>query len=1001
MGLIHVFSSHHRTLSAPPPTPVPSTLLPFPSCPQLPALTSMHYDSLDNLSLVELEDNQIDRIPIPNDAPGPPSNDNAKPQFGKGIGGALSSVPTTAPTTAPSTNGMVETEGRSASPSSVSSIYSQDESHVDAAADKLVPSTEPDHAETQPDDGVSGTNAITVPSQETPDAPLYQWLASTAPQGRPMRSNSKHIHYFENNGIKLRMKEHAGVLVEWVDGICLTMDLDEQLDPSRGAAMPDTYVEHHEKVPAPPSTWQRGGYKYRPLSSGASKYPPTASRPLSLSKIDEVPLTNAFSKEPMKKQNFADDWGVPSSIERASLSDTVLEQLNNRNRPRATRHSSDYTMSGALDMPDLSSATRPKDRPLSLQFLPSASTHELRPLRVSTDPRTMSTPDLPSSKKPVYEMAGSPVSPISTSTVPLSAQPDGFEMRPLSPLSASPLQESSHESSRALQVLRKFEHKPKFQDFVSKSKDREVSMPVSNTTQAPPPAPARPQSQILSALRGTISHSLFEQSSPSKTNLPSRSEPKQIASPDLLPSPTQIRRMAQFENPIYPSLSTSEITDLPHPPRPPRQMIPVTHPSRRPRSSTHAPVSRSKAPAKFTARSRPPTPPNPITELALKHQPEKHLANIPAPNMSLVSLVSLASGYTHVATASSSSRPPASSDRKRLTKSRPSKGHHRQVRSLDSPQVSSTASIESSSTMSDKASVPYHDHVGYAAVERSPHNHNSNGSATVSTNSEDEPTHKETFCACTDPEPTTMASSSATPPDQSAPSTAADGEPESFVHEQGHVTTTNSYSTSRMSSPARRHGRSRDTLTNATFHEVTTSILTVPPTSYKATPTNVPNDLESHSAIRSGVEAPSSTGEMRPSSYDIAPASHEATPSTFHEAVPVSKPVTTVIRRPSRLTASSRRTSYHDMTTASDIVSPSSLSYYSTTHNQNHDEASSNASYYALVTAKPHSSAIAVADMLRAGSMRGGGSLRGRSMSAGRSAKVANVNVNVAERMAW
>ena len=343
MGLIHVFSSHHRTLSAPPPTPVLSTLLPFPSCPQLPALTSMHYDSLDNLSLVELEDNQIDRIPIPIDAPGPPSNNNAKPQFGKGIGGALSSVPTTAPTTAPSTNGMVETEGRSASPSSVSSIYSQDESHVDAAADKLVPSTEADHTETPPDDEVSGSNAIIVPSQEAPDAPLYQWLASTAPQGRPMRSNSKHIHYFETNGIKLRMKEHAGVLVEWVDGICLTMNLDEQLDPSRGAAMPDTHVEHPEKVPAPPSTWQRGAYKYRPLSSGASKYPPASSRPLSLSKIDEVPLANAFSKEPTKKQNVTDDWGVLSSIDRASLSDTVLKQLNSRSRPRPTRHSTDYT----------------------------------------------------------------------------------------------------------------------------------------------------------------------------------------------------------------------------------------------------------------------------------------------------------------------------------------------------------------------------------------------------------------------------------------------------------------------------------------------------------------------------------------------------------------------------------------------------------------------------------------------------------------------------------
>ena len=998
MGLIHVFSSHHRTLSAPPPTPVPSTLLPIPSCPQLPALTSMHHDSLDNLSLVELEDNQIDRIPIPNDAPGPPSNDNAKPQFGKGIGGALSSVPTTAPTTAPSTNGMVETEGRSASPSSVSSIYSQDESHVDAAADKLVPSTEAHHTETPPDDEVSGSNAIIVPGQETLDAPLYQWLASTAPQGRPMRSNSKHIHYFETNGIKLRMKEHAGVLVEWVDGICLTMNLDEQLDPSRGAAMPDPHVEHPEKVPAPPSTWQRGAYKYRPLSSGASKYPPASSRPLSLSKIDEIPLANALSKEATKKQNIADDWGVPSSIERASLTDTVLEQFNDRSRPRATRHSSDYIMSGALSVPASSSATQPKDRPLSLQFLPSASTQDLRPLRVSTDPRTMSTPDLPSSKKPVYEMAGSPVSPISTSTVPLSAQPDGFEMRPLSPLVASPPQESS----RALQVLRKFEHKPKFQDFVSRSKDKEATTPASNTTQASPPASARPQSQILSAFRGTISHSLFEQSNPSKTSLPSRSEPKHVASPDLLPSPTQIRRMAQFENPIYPSLSTSEIADLPHPPRPPRQMIPVTHPSRRPRSSTHAPLPRSKGPVKPPARSRPPTPPNSITELALKHQPEKHLANIPAPNMSLVSLVSLASGYTHVATPSSSSRPPASSDRKRLTKPRPSKGHHRQVRSLDSPQVSSTASTESSSTMANKASVPYHDHPGYTDVERSPVNQNSNGSATVSTNAEDEPTHKETFCACTDPEPTTMASSSATPPDPSAPSTAADGEPEPFVHEQGHVTTTNSYSTSRMSSPARRQGRSRDTLTNATFHEVTTSTLAVPTASDETTPTNVPDDVQSHSAIHSGVEAPASTSDTQSPWYDIAPAIHEVTPSTtFHGAVPVSKPIMTVKRRPSRLTASSRRTSYHDVTTASDIVSPSSRSYYSTTRDQKYDEDSSNASYYALVTAKPHSSAIAVADMLRAGSMRGGGSLRGRSLSAGRSAKVANVNVNVAERMAW
>ena len=998
MGLIHVFSSHHRTLSAPPPTPVPSTLLPFPSCPQLPALTSMHYDSLDNLSLVELEDNQIDRIPIPIDVPGPPSNDNAKPQFGKGIGGALSSVPTTAPTTAPSTNGMVETEGRSASPSSVSSIYSQDESYVDAAADKLVPSTEADHIETPPDDEVSCSNAIIVPSQETPDAPLYQWLASTAPQGRPMRSNSKHIHYFETNGIKLRMKEHAGVLVEWVDGICLTMNLDEQLDPSRGAAMPDTHVAHPDKVPAPPSTWQRGAYKYRPLSSGASKYPPASSRPLSLSKIDEVPLANALSKEATKKQNIADDWGVPSSIERASLTDTVLEQLNNRSRPRATRHSSDYIMSGALSVPASSSATRPKDRPLSLQFLPSASTQDLRPLRVSTDPRTMSTPDLPSSKKPVYEMAGSPVSPISTSTVPLSAQPDGFEMRPLSPLSASTV----HESSRALQVLRKFEHKPKFQDFVSKSKDKEASMPASNTSQASSPAPARPQSQILSALRGTISHSLFEQSNISKTSMPLRSEPKDVASPDLLPSPTQIRRMAQFENPIYPSLSTSEIADLPHPPRPPRQMIPVTHPSRRPRSSTHAPLPRSKGPVKPPARSRPPTPPNPITELALKHQPEKHLANIPAPNMSLVSLVSLASGYTHVATPSSSSRPPASSDRKRLTKPRPSKGHHRQVRSLNSPQVSSTPSIESSSTMTNKVSAPHHDDPGYTNGEPLPDVQDSNGSATASTNTADEPTHDEHFCACTDPGPTTSTSSSATPHHQMPPSPADDAESEPLVAQQGHATTTNSNSTSRLSSPARRHGRSRNTFTNATFHEVTTSRLAVPPASHKASPTDISDDSQSHSAIPSGVEATSSTSEVRPSSYDIAPASYEATPSTiFHEATLVSKPITTVNRRPSRLTTSSRRTSYHDMTTASDIVRPTALSYYSTTHNQNHDEASSNASYYALVTAKPHSSAIAVADMLRAGSMRGGGSLRGRSLSAGRSAKVANVNVNVAERMAW
>ena len=571
-------------------------------------------------------------------------------------------------------------------------------------------------------------------------------------------------------------------------------------------------------------------------------------------------------------------------------------------------------------------------------------------------------------------------------------------MRPLSPLSASTV----HESSRALQVLRKFEHKPKFQDFVSKSKDKEASMPASNTSQASSPAPARPQSQILSALRGTISHSLFEQSNPSKTSLPSRSEPKHVASLDLLPSPTQIRRMAQFENPIYPSLSTSEIADLPHPPRPPRQMIPVTHPSRRPRSSTHAPLPRSKGPVKPPARSRPPTPPNPITELALKHQPERNLANIPAPSMSLVSLVSLASGYTHVATASSSSRPPASSDRKRLTKSRPSKGHHRQVRSLDSTQVSSTASIESSSTMANKASVPYRDHPGYTDVKRSPHNQNSNGSATFNTNPEDGPTHKETFCACTDPEPTTMASSSATSHHQRPPSPADDAEPEPLVAQGGHATTTNSYSTSRMSSPARRNGRSRDTLTNATFHEVTTSTLAVPPASDEATPANVSDESRSHSAVPTGLEAPSSTSKVRSSLYDTAPASREAIPSSaLYEIALVSKPITTVNRRPSRLTASSRRTSYHDMTTASDIVSPTALSYYSTTHNQNHDEASSNASYYALVTAKPHSSAIAVADMLRAGSMRGGGSLRGRSLSAGRSAKVANVNVNVAERMAW
>ena len=991
MRLIHVFSSHHRTLSAPPSTSVPSTLQPAPSCPQLPALTSMHYESLDNLSLVELEDNQIDHIPIPTDAPSSPSNDNATSQSGKGIGGALSSVPTTGPPTAPSTCGIAETESGSASTSSVSSIYSQDESHVAATADKPVPSTEPDHAETPPDDSVFDPNAITLPTKETPDAPLSEWLASTAPQGRPVRRNSKHVHYFDNNGIKLRMKEHAGVLVEWVDGICLTMDLDEQLDPSRGAAMPDTHVDHHERVSTPPSTWQRGGYKYRPLSSGASKFPPTSSRPVSLSKIDEVPLANVSREEPRKRQNVADDWGVLSSTEEASLSDTVLEQLNSRSRPRATRHSSDYTMSGALGVPPSSSATRPRDRPLSLQLFPSASTQVPMPLRVSTDPRTMSTPDLPSSKMPVYEMAGSPVSPVSTSTVPLSAQPDGFEMRPLSPPSASP----PRESSRALQVLRKFEHKPKFQDFVSKSKDKETCVAASDTSQASSPAPSRPQSQILSALRGTISHSLFEQSNTSKLSLTSRAQPHEVAAPDLLPSPTQIRRMAQFENPIYPSLSTSEIADLPHPARPPRQMIPVTKPLRRPRSSTHAQIPRSKVAAKATTRSRPPTPPNPITDLALKHQPEKHLANIPAPNPSL------ALDYSHMATPTASLRPPAFSDRKILTKARPSHPHNQQLESRDSTKTTHTPSTESGSTVINKVPSPRDTNASSTDMEPSANKQDSrSASAMVGTNTENDFIHDEPFCACTDPEPTVRRSSSSnTLSRQSPPSLAADTEPELVVNKDC-VHTTNSDSTSRTSSPARRNGRSSDNLTKATFHEVTTSTLAVAPVPHAATPTKIPDDLSSHTAITDGLQPSSSNREMTSFSHDIASLPGEVVPlSTLHEAQPTSKAPIMTNTRPSRPTPTSRRTSYHDMTTASDIMSPSSLNYYSTTHDQNHDNDSSNASYYALVTAKSHSSAIAVADMLRAGSMRGGGSLRGRSLSAGRSAKVANVAVE--ERMRW
>ena len=956
MRSIHVFSGHHRTLSEPnPPTSVPSTRLPAPSCPQLPALIFMHYDSLDNLSPVELEDNQIDHIPGSSEALDPPSNGNTTSESGKGTDDVLSSVPTTEPTT-----GLADSEYRSASPSSVSSIYSQDNNHdaVAATADTSVPSTKTQHSHQPQEDQILNLNPTTFDSEEVSDAPLSEWLASTAPQGRPLRSNSKHIHFFETNGIKLRMKEHAGVLVEWVDGICLTMNLDEQLDPSRGpAVIPDNHVDHHDKVSTPPATRQRVGYRYRPSSSGASKFPPTSSRPVSLSKIDEVPLARAPSKDFKKKQNVADDWGVPSSIERASLPATVLEQLNARSRPRATRHSSDYTMSGALGLPASSVTTRPADRPLSLQLLPSTSTHRPMPLRLSTDPRTMSTPDLPSSKKQVYEMVGSPVSPVSTSTVPLSAQPDGFEMRPLSPVRASP----PHESSRALQVLRKFEHKPKFQDFVSKSKDREVSVPALNTS---PTTPARPQSQILSALRGTISHSLFEQSNISKPNLSSRAEAHDVAAPDLLPSPTQIRRMAQFENPIYPSLSTSEILDLPHPPRPPRQMIPETKPSQRPRSSTYAPIPRPKVPTKSNARSRPPTPPNPITELALKHQPEKHLANIPAPTPSLVS------DYPHMAAPTASARPPGSSDRKRLTKPRPSSGRHRQVKSWHSLDTTQPASTASSSTISKKASSPRDSYPGSTDVGPSADKQDNSGSATAATNKEIEPTHDEPFCACPDPEPTTTTEDTATLPRQDGLSPAVAAEPEPVVVEQGHATTTNIDNTSRASSPARHRGQSSDVFSGATFHEVTTSRLKIAPTPDAVAATDSSDDTRPHVTT----------------SYEVRPAS----------------PITATINtRPYRPIPTSRRTSYHDMTTGADIVSPTSLNYYSTTHDQNYDEASSNASYYALVTAKPHSSAVAVADMPRAGSMRGGGSLRGRSLSAGRSPKVANANVNVsvAERM--
>ena len=860
----------------------------------------------------------------------------------------LSSVPTNDPAT-----GLTESEARSGSVSSVSSIYSQDDNHDAIAAHKIVPSTEIQCPEQFPEDAVldSTTNVI----QQASDVPLSKWLASTAPQGRPVRRNSKHVHYFENNGIKLRMKEHAGVLVEWVDGISLTMDLDKQLDPSRRTVLPDTHVDYYERASNPSSTWQRGGYKHRQLTSGASRFSPTSSRPVSLSKIDEVPLVSASSKDLTERQNVANDWGFPSSIERACLSDTVLEQLKNRSRSCATRHSSDYTMSGALAVSAVTSTTQSKDRPWSL---PLTSIHVPMPLRVSTDPRTMSTPELSSRKKPVYEMTGSPVSPVSASTVPLSAQPDGFQMRPLSPSIASP----PRKPSRALRVLRKFEHKPKFEDFVSKLKDREASVLTSHTAQVSLPAPARPQPQILSALRSNISHSLFEQSNPSKSSRTSRSEPHGVASPHLLPSPSQIRRMAQSKDAIYPSLNTSEIADLPHPARPPRQMVPATKSPRRPRSSTHASISKFKVRVESTTRGRSPTPPIPITDMSLKHQAEQHVANVPTPSPSLVS------DYPYMATPMASVRRPASSNCTRSSTPPPSHGHQQQTKSRDSTKTTYTASTESNSTITGRHPPTHNGNPGSTDVKSSANQQDSSSSAIVVINTGMDSTHEEPFCACTDPEPSTTTSNSATLSRKSPASLDADTEPEPLAVEQGYTTTTNSNSTSRRSSPARKNAQSSDTLTNAVSNEDTTSTPVVTDASHDSTPTNISDDLQSHS-------------------------------TTSHEVTPLSPPTATVNTKPYRPIPANRNISYHDMTTGSEIVSPSSLDHYSTIRDQKHEDAGSNASYYALVTAKPHSSAVAVADMLRARSMKGDGSLRGRNLQVGRNVKVYATDGR--ERMGW